>query len=249
MERTQELFEKIEGYLANTLSKEEGIAFRKELAVNKELQVEVEKHRELHDALSDTDTLAFAEKIRKIRKEMIQEEADTTATSGFRFSSFLKIAASLVLIISLGTLLWQVSRHDSPQDLYTAYYVPYPVEDVTRGVDQKESDEFQKKYREKKYEEVSVVLEKISEDTMDERHRLYLGNSYLNIGREQDALLQFQQISDTSKYYEHASWFRALTYLKLEDTEASALILQKIITYNGIYAFNAKELLEKLEKK
>lgn len=248
MERTQQLFEKIEGYLAKTLSSEEVIVFQKELAINQELQLEVEKHRELHHALSDTDTLAFTEKLLRIREEIKIDEVKNKAVSVFKLPSYWKIAASLVFIIGLGTVLWQVSQKNSAHDLYMAYYIPYPADDVTRGATEKKPNEFLKNYRQKKYKEVSIELEKLMVVSKNEKLRLYLGNSYLNIGREQDALLEFKKVSDTSRYYQHANWFRALTYLKLEDAQLSISILQDIMKHNGIYKHKAAKLVEKLTK-
>ncbi|WP_299313462.1 hypothetical protein [uncultured Aquimarina sp.] len=244
MERTQELFEKIEGYLAQTLSKEELLAFEKEIAEDSELKHELEKQRELHQVLRDRDTLDFKEKLQKISAEVKEEQSKSNI-----YFSYWKIAASIVIILGLGTLLWNnLSKTDSFSDLYASYYTLYPAEDSTRGDTANEWGEVVKNYTKGNYDAVISKLEKTTSLITSEQFRLYLGNSYLNTGKEQEALLQFQMISDTSRYGEAANWYRALTHLKLGDIKKSSEILNKIINYNGIYKEKAMQLKAELKE-
>ncbi|WP_299435074.1 hypothetical protein [uncultured Aquimarina sp.] len=247
MERTQELFEKIEGYLAKTLSKEELLAFEKEMETNSELIHEVEKQRELHHVLSDTDTLNFKEKLQKISAEVKQERSvSNTKISQF---SYWKIVASIIVILGIGTLLWNnINKTDDFSELYAFYYEPYPLEDVTRGDTANELSEIMKNYTQGNYEKVISELTKTTSLVASEQFTLYLGNSYLNIGKEQEALLQFKKISDTSKYYEDAIWYSALTYLKLGEIKKSSELLTVIIQYDGIYKEKAVQLMEKFKE-
>ncbi|MBW1295304.1 tetratricopeptide repeat protein [Aquimarina litoralis] len=245
MERTQELFERIELYLAKQMSVEETIAFEKEMTMNSELELEVEKHRELQRVLSDTDTLRFKEKLQKISEEIKQENSKSASIS---YSLFWKIAASIVILIGVGTLLWNtLNTSDDLMDLYTAYYEVYPVEDVTRGSAATELDLVMKNYEQGNYEKVVAILSQDTSFSLTEQMRLYLGNSYLNLGREQDALKQFEQIRLDSKYSENANWYSALTYLKLKEVKKASVLLRKIIDFDGIYREKAQELLTKLE--
>ena len=99
------------------------------------------------------------------------------------------------------------------------------------------------------YDNAIPELIKVSESSISEKINLYLGNCYINTaGREQEAIDLFESISDTSKYYEHATWYRALAHLKQGNTKISNEILDKIIQYDGIYKQQAiklsKELIE-----
>ncbi|WP_298548627.1 hypothetical protein [uncultured Aquimarina sp.] len=244
MERTQELFEKIEGYLTQTLSKEEVLAFEKEMAEDSELKRELEKQRELHKVLSDKDTLDFKEKLQKISAEIKKEQSRSNT-----YFSYWKIAASIIIILGVGTLLWNnLNKTNNFSDLYASYYKPYPVEDVTRGDTTNEWEEIVKNYSEGNYDSVISKLEKTNSFITSERIRLYLGNSYLNTGKEREALLQFEMISDASRYRETANWYRALTHLKLGETNKSLEILKEIINYNGIYKEKAMQLKAELSE-
>lgn len=247
MERTQELFEKIEEYLAGTLSKEKVIAFEKEIAADNKLKQEVETQRDLHRVLKDKDTLKFKERLQEISRE-IKDEEQSVASNGDSFS-YWKIAASVVILIGLGTLLWNnYNKADRVTDLYISYYTPYPAEDVTRGDTKSDLDAIMKSYSKGNYKEVISKLEELLTISNKEQLRLYLGNSYLNTGKEKEAILQFKNVSDTSRYYEDAVWYKALTYLKLGDVKKSIPILEEIVSFNGLYKKNALHLISKLAK-
>ncbi len=243
MKRTPELFEKIEGYLTKTLPKEELIAFEKEIAGNQELKQEIEKHRSLHQIVSDQDTLEFKEKLKQIGDQVKKEETSTSF-----FSSFWKIAASIVVLFGVGTLLWySLNNQDHTSDLYAQYYEPFPVEDISRGDGNVALQNIMKSYTQGNYNDVISALEKYPDSLKNTQLQLYLGNSYLNTKQEQKAIIQFKNIQKTSQYYENGRWYLALTYLKQGNSKKSKSILKEIVQYNGIYKENAVKLLEALK--
>ncbi|MDY8138477.1 hypothetical protein [Aquimarina sp. 2201CG5-10] len=245
MKRTQEIFEKIEGYLAKTLSQEERAAFEKELSINPELENEVEKHRILHQTLSDQDTLDFKEKLIKISKEIKEEEQIKSTNKSF--FSYWKIAASIIVLLGIGAILWStIEPGDKMTDLYLSYYVAYPVEDATRGGTKDDLDAIMTDYVKKNYDKVINALETSPLLSDKEQLRLYLGNSFLNNNQEEKAILQFQNIQADSRFYEDANWYLALTYLKLGEVKKIPPLLQEIIQYNGIYKNKASKLLDEL---
>lgn len=73
MKCTPELFERIESYLEGKFSDQEQHNFEAEMKVNPDLFDEVQKHKLLHKILSDQDTMAFLEKVKKVREVMKQE--------------------------------------------------------------------------------------------------------------------------------------------------------------------------------
>ena len=253
MERNQELFEKIEGYLNKTLSQEELAAFEKELLASTALQEEVEKHRVLHETLSDTDTLAFREKLIRISQEIKEEEQKST--SGFW--QYWKIAASIVVIIGVSALLWFSGfGKDQNQDLYATYYEPFPVEDTTRGEDTQDFAEVLTAYSKGEYQKILPQLQQIVNTKETDsfgslssvnQFSLYLGNSYINTNQEKKAIPVFESIAKSSKYYENAQWYLALTYLKLKDKKQVISILKELVEYNGVYKDKSIKLLEELQ--
>ncbi len=262
MERTQELFEKIEEYLAEALPPEEMEAFENEMAIDPALALEVSKQRELHRVLSDTKALEFRKKIENIYQDIRAEEeaekeveeATTKKRTSFSIQhnsssfSYWKIAAAFIVLLGIGNLLWNnLQQAGKNSDLYLSHYVPYPAEDVTRGHVVTKLDIVMKQYANGEYQAVIGELEQLTAMSKIEQLRLYLGNSYLNTGKEKEAIQQFENVSDTSKFYEDATWYRALSYLKLGQSDKSIPILKEIISYNGLYREKAIQLMNKLE--
>ncbi|KZS41002.1 hypothetical protein AWE51_23915 [Aquimarina aggregata] len=243
MKRTPQIFDKIESYIAGSLSKEELIAFEKEISLNPELSQEVEKHKSLHAALSDPDTIAFKKKLIKISAAIKEEE---TASSSF-FSAPWKIAASIIVILSIGALVWNYTgKTVDTQDLYLAYYTPFLTEDTTRGKTDTQLQDIIENYNNKDYETVIGELEKLPNLDRKEKLQLYLGNSYLNTNQEEKAITVFEDFEKDSKFYEVAKWYLSLTYLKLDKKNIVISVLDEIIAYDGIYKIRALQLKEAL---
>ncbi len=247
MKRSPEIFEKIEGYLTNTLPEEELIAFEKDLIINEELQQEVEKHRIMHNVLRDQDTLDFKEKLMRISTTIKKEEKVTPPSY---FSSYWKVAASILIAFGAGaSLYWYTSKdQNKTQNLYASYYQTFPAEDNTRGSTTNEIQKVIKQYTNGAYDSVVIALKNHPNLKTQKRLCLYLGNSYLNLDQEKKAIHQFEDINPTDKYYEIAQWYLSLSYLKLNQPQKTILILEEIISYNGVYKIKAMKLLNELKK-
>ncbi|MEW7277743.1 hypothetical protein ABW636_04025 [Aquimarina sp. 2201CG1-2-11] len=249
MERTPELFEKIEDYLQGSLPQEELVTFEQEMEKNDALKEEVAMHRALHTTLQDADTIAFKNKLKNISAHIRLDEApDVVSIRPNRDGLYYKMAAVIVVLFGIGTLLYTSNSAQHALDLYGAYYAPFPVEDMTRGETSIEVQDIIKQYGKGIYDSVVVALEKYPNIREQQPLSLYLGNSYLNIDQEEKAIQQFENVEDT-KYLEVAQWYLSLTYLKLNKTAKVEELLLEIIGYDGTYKSRATELLELLEKK
>ena len=243
MKRTPEIFEKIEQYLTNNLYGEELTAFKKEMAENPELQKEVEMHKDLHEVLRDQNTLAFKKKLARIHKEIREEQ---TIFPRSWFHAYGKLAASVILILGIGTLLWySFNNGRNTQELYAAYYTPFPMADATRGQTDDTLKEIMQQYAHKEYARVVKLLEKDGSLERDILY-IYLGNSYMNIDEVQKAIAQFEQIEKNSNYYEVAKWYLSLAYLKSNKPQEVLTILKEVIKFNGIYKESALQLQKAL---
>ncbi|GAA4276004.1 tetratricopeptide repeat protein [Aquimarina mytili] len=246
MERTPEIFEKIERYLTNQLSPEELIDFEREVANTPELQKEIETHKALHDILNDQEAIEVKEKLIKVSKEVKKEESSFARSI---FSSPLRIAATIVVLLGVGTLVWNtLDTTDELRDLYVAHYTPFPAEDNTRGEINTALQNIMDDYNKGAYDSVVTALEKNTNLVDQKELEVYLGVSYLNTNQEQKAVLQFENISANSRYYEASRWYLSLAYLKLKNTKKTTQILEEIIQYNGVYKDNAARLLRALKE-
>ncbi len=252
MERTEELFDRIERYLNNTLSEEERNMLELQMQTDEALAIEVAKHRELHEILGDKQTLDFRNKINKIHQEVVTTRKRTTKTTGKPATSktrfpYKKLAIAAILVVGLGVLFWDHSKNTNTLDLYTTYYKPYPVDDTKRGEIEEELANIYTSYEQGAYVIVISALEKQLEQVEKPKLRLYLGNSYLRTDQEQKAATQFRKIDRKSVFYEDAQWYLALTYLKLQVQDSTRYFLENVIDYKGIHQKTAKKILDKLQ--
>lgn len=243
VKRTPELFEKIEGYLNDTLSEPQKKSFEKEILANSKLKNEVEKHRELHLQLKNFDVLDF-------RKKLLEIESQTKIKNVVSKGNlrYLKPAVATILLLIGLSLVW-LFLNNSQKNLFEKYYQPYPIEDVTRGEQDDLSFEITKKYNESEYQEIVQHLEMLVRDfPKNDLFKLYLGNSYLNLNEEDKAISVFSDISQNI-YKEEALWYTTLSYLKTNNIQNVKSEIDKVIQYDGIYKQNALELLDELKTK
>ena len=243
VKRTPELFEKIERYIKNTLPETQRESFEKEIDTNPALKSEIEKHREVHANFNTNDVLDFRKKLIEIENQLNTKKGGSKR--GFKL--FRPIAASLLLLIGVSIVLFLINK--SQKGLFENYYEPYPVEDVTRGESSNFPNKIALKYSAGKYEEIILDLEQlVKESPKNNLHKPYLGNSYLNLNKEDKAIRVFSTINENI-YKEEALWYTALCYLKINDIENTKSALNNVVLYNGIYKKNALELLGELKIK
>ncbi len=249
MKRTQEIFEQIEAYLDGELAGDALYVFEEALKKDVTLQKEIQKHREIKLALEDKDALQFRKKLLKINEEIKNEQNSTPKKRTFSFS-YWKAAATILVLIGMTTFLW--FNNNPEEDLFAAYYAPYPIGDIKRGVDTSGDDDFKTMvldYKSKEYIKVIPALERfIQQKPNDEQLRLCLGNSYLNTDQLAKSEAIFQDFSSESKYYSDAKWFLSLTYLKMKEKDQTILLLKELISYDNIYKQNATKLLQDIKK-
>lgn len=266
MEYTQDIFEKIEDYLAGRLDEKELESFEKLLLTDLKLKEEVQLHSNLSKALKEKKVLDFRKKM--IRVERIFDERTKNVKQKPYLSYYWKIAASIVIIIGLSTFLWQINQ---TEDLYSTYYIPYPIDGIDRGDEDNLYNELAQKYNQGNYREALPRIKKLMKIPFDnvqqqtdsvtneqsrrldvifserDKLRLYLGNCYLNLNQTNDAITQFKNINPRSIYYQDGLWYTALAFLKLEQEKEAIFYLEEVINNKGSHEENASNLLKKLE--
>lgn len=247
MERTSKIFDTIEQYLANTLSIEDRKVLEKEMAEDPELFLEVQKHRELRDVLQDTELLDFKRKLQIAQQEYYAEEKETRRLNWLRYSG---AAAAIIVLIGMGSLFWEnLGKQASATELYAEYYQPYPAQGQVRSEKDKQHKNITAAYAHAQYNEVVNSFTILNDDEKTNELKLYAGNSYLNLSKEEKAIAVLKTIPTTSGLYEDGLWYEVLSYLKMNNKEATLTSLEKLILYDGRYKTKALELRVKLIQK
>jgi len=247
MKRTQELFEKIDAYLNGDLKGNDLELFENTLKSDAKLQEEVDTYRLMQEALKDTDVITFRERLKTIDTE-IEEEKFKKVTSKKSFSIYYKIAAVFIAIVGVSSFLWLFNPIEN--NLYEHYYVPYPMDELTRNshTTLSELKDVSILYEKKKYQKAIPTLEKlVQKHSTDDKLKLYLGNSYLNVNQEEKAIVLFESILKNDTLRDDALWFLSLAYIKTENYNKATIFLKELVSYENLYKSSALNLLEELE--
>ncbi len=245
--RTPALFELIEAYLNGRMSDAERLKFEARIKENPDLEMEVEKHRILSEALQDEELLTFRKKVAMIATDFRQEQTNTTdlqAAANPR-GAFWKVAATILVLLGLGVVLWWQINAD--KSTFDRYFEPYNVEDTMRGTEEDALTAVAKNYADGKYTEVIPrLVDLIEQHPENTEIQLYLANSYLQTDQASLAIALLKKIELGNARFEAARWYLALSYLKADDGAAAKAVIEKLIAYDGIYKAQAQAVLNEL---
>jgi len=246
IKRDQELFEKIEAYLHGDLSSEALADFERLLEKDLDLQQEVKKHHEMEQAISDPEREHLQQKLDQVKTEL-RSESKYLNTFSRTYRKYWAVAAVILLILGVFAV-FQLSK-PGYEDLYSAYYKPYPAQDIMRGEGEvTPSASFMKDYRQGDYGQALDKLEKaINLNSKNGQLWLYLGNCHMQLNNLQLALDAFQRIDPKGDFGKDAQWFSALCYLKMGKAEPAKNELGQLVSIDNIHRGNAREILEKME--
>ncbi len=244
------LFEQIEGYLNNELKEDELNAFKELLKRDNKLKLEVEKHQLVQNALKDTSSIDFRKKLQDIDSEINAKVSSKKPVFSLSRINW-KVAAVLVVSIGLMSLLFLQNSTPKHEKLFATYYVPYPMDDITRGEISSHTslNKLALSYNNGNYERVIELLESSGDIRTNDKLKLYLGNSYLSLNKEKKAIEVFQLIDVESEFYKDSQWFLALTYLKNDKKNKALLILENLSIYNNLYTNKVSGLIKALNTK
>ncbi|WP_417873822.1 tetratricopeptide repeat protein [Xanthomarina gelatinilytica] len=234
--------ELLEKYFENTLSTEEQLLFDERLQNDKKFKEAFEFHAELKNAVTISER-------QKIKSEIRSFEAQEKSTvKVFKFRKLLPYAAILVIAISTG--LYFYAHQNTTDGLYAYHFEPYPNIETSilrsDGERSLENDAFTA-YDLEDYKKASGLFSKLLEKDPKVYFRFYKAICLMQLENFDLALQQLDEIMpENSEYYEKAIWFRALTYLKLNETDKSKQLLNQLVSKYTFKNVEAKKLLSEL---
>lgn len=265
MELSPNQEEYIERYLRNELSEAEREAFEQKLAKDRNLRTELRLQQDITAGID----LFGAE---GLKRQLQQSEEPTTVTKSLPVNPvepsskptkavrplyfFLATAASFALVL---TAFWLLNPAASSQELYTAYFEPYPnvINPIERSggdpADVAPADVAPTKagqamyyYEQGNYEQAISLFAQVP--AIEEAYQFYWGVSYLGAeqAREAEITLEPLLFSASGVFYEPALWYTSLAQIQSEQIEVAKASLQQLIDIQGEYATEAAALLEKI---
>lgn len=237
----------IDEYLLGRLKGEELESFEQKMNQEPDMKAIVDERKALLVNLE-----AYGEMQLKARINRLTESSEMTKAGP-------KIWLWVIGLIVLGALLfaiWQytASKQSPPDQLYAAYFEPYPLNFGSRGDDfDKQLAEAGSQYQAGNYSKALPIFEAVVGQQAEPQDGtlLAMGVSYLALGQSSKASEVFQQINNNqnSPYKTQALWYMALSNLQMNNTEACKKQLQLLLQNTqpkSKYFEMATELLSKL---
>ncbi len=255
----------IEKYLNKSLSKEELTAFENRLLHDPSLQEQVNINKQLIDAINE-DSWSFssghetealkeyedilnAPQLQNLKKTIDHiQDGDKETSKVIRLSNWKRyaIAAS---IVAIGLFSYFMLQAPSNEELYTDYLQLETLPSlVSRSDDSQLLAQGQKAFEKGSYNDAITIFNEAFLTTKESGVYLYLGISKLQLSQFDSAEKTFDDLIasdliDAEKGY----WYKALLYLKQDNTERSKEVLNKIISGDLYNVEKAKQLLKKIK--
>lgn len=240
--------ERIEQYLAGSLSEKERKAFDQELQEDAALAKELELHRSAHRFLGDTDKMALKQKLEIAYQQMPLDEKQTAAFKWWRYG----VAAAIIGLIAVSSL-WIFVANPSGEALFAEHFQPYPAYAQERQADSDQETPLEhafKVYEAKEYKDALPLFEQARTAENQFVIDFYLGVCHLSLESPQRARPYLNQVVEHGNnfYTEQATWYLALSFV-LEDRQEEAIALLKKVESDGLHPKRkeAKKLLEVLK--
>jgi len=245
----QELHNRIEQYLDNTLSEEEVRAFDQQVLTDEAFAEEVRLHQKLRLALEVAGNDQLREELAALGSSLRKDSGGGTSPLLRQPWLYVGLAAALgIFLLIRGTL--PGSTPQSALELYRTFS-DVPAMRMVRG--NTTDSLMQLAYSAYVMEDFSQAKQYFSRilqiDSTQILVKFYLGISYLQLDQPQESLAYFKEIPQAHAYAQHARWYSALAQLKLGDIAQSEALLTQIVQKNRHYKkAEAEELLRLLKK-
>lgn len=226
-ENITELFDR---YLADSLSVEEKILFEDRMEKDEAFARSYEDHIQNIRIIKSLG-------IRDEMKEIMDQKPFLTKAFKTRYLIPIGIAAALAL-----ALLFLPNQMVDNNALFNQYFSPYPNAITGRSTIGAfhEAMEF---YTNQQY---SASIENFKNLNSNDTTRFYKGISYLAIEEPEKALTEFRNISPMSMFKESVVWYKALSFLLLNETDSIHLNL-KSIKIGSTHYTKAQEIISELK--
>jgi TolA-binding protein len=238
----------VEKYFDAELSESEMKHFTERVETDETFKVLVEQEKNLIGAIRYQglqSNLQFLETL----EANLQSDGRTGINRPSKKWYYYAAAAAVIGIAILSKVLL-TSVNETPEELFTAYFKPYPnvFEATLRGENKtsNRTEAFQA-YEQGDYQKAAILFKGLLETNKEPGILLLLGNSNLILGNLDEAKINFTALNKEFDELDiQSKWYLSLCYLRSGDTERAKNMLRELGETEISYASKAKELLEKV---
>ncbi len=236
------------------MSEEEIRSFMDDLRKDKGLRGQFDLHQLIDHTLSQPNEMRFRRKIREIIFR--ESEMDTSGSNGWSRGLhtpgkriIIYLGTAIAVIILLFMYLYN-DHHITPDKLYSTYFTRYTQDVMIRSSHTSERNPLSVAvfyYLEEDYNKSEALFtELLDADSTNVSARFYKGLSEIALGNFSTASEDFSSLLnlDFSFYQEHARWYLALCYLKMNQTNEAEGCFTELKNQNSVYAERSEKILQ-----
>ena len=242
----------LDRYLRDEMDEQERRLFEEQLATDEALSEELDLQRDTIEGIGIDGSHALKKRLQAVEAELKNPApvvVDDKETNRRFLMTWVAIAASLLTVVLLGYLFVPSS---SPEELYVAYYQPFPnlINPAQRSTEVEEETALEqavRAYDEQQYDQ-AITLFAQGDALSDPGYTFYYGASHLAADQPEQAIPLLERVVEESNglFYEPGLWYLALAHLKANDPAAARPYLQTLAEQPGDYTEEAQELLDKI---
>jgi len=233
----------IDKYFENTLSAAEKQLFDDELKNNKAFADEVALQHKIKSVIHISERNVLKKQLQLIEHSSSKKIAKQVSIKWWY------VAAS-VIIIAITT--WLVVQKPSSNELFAAYYQPYPnvVAPIVRGNNNHKNDGVYQAfsfYENKEYAKAALMFRSLYQQTNNDYFIVYEAICLLENSQFQQAKLLLENKSFLNADVRNIrNWYLALIYIQQNNFEKAKPLLFEVEKEQGVLQESAKVLLSKL---
>ena len=251
---------KIEAYISNTMSKEESLAFEKEMQNNTKLTKEVNLAKQLNHFLTDeyipksyNDNILkekfkiYLESDEAIKTKNLLLEIKKEYSNKSKKKNYYLIAASITILV-FSLIIFNLFKN-TKTNLYTQYF---SVNDLPSVIKRNDTNNLFAKgvlaFKIKNYNDALAHFNAYKKQkNIDNSVYLYTSIAYTSLNKYQKALTEIDKIIAKNTIDKPKGlWFKALIYLKMEDNIKAKKILQQLIKNSNYKNLEAKKIVQEI---
>lgn len=250
----------IDRFLLDGLSHHELAEFNKRLGSDPAFAQLLKEEKRLRKGIEYSSLKQMAQTLEQLEASLSKEEKTTIsmATTSWWSGAGLKIAASILLLVSASAVIYYFLRNDHPTDPRVAFedhFKPSASSDffpVTRGSEAPADlvDSAFRQYDAGNFKEALILFHQIPASQQDDVLQFYIANAALANGDTKQALPILKALSQNKESVIHFSavWYLALCYLKDNNLGDARVTLNELKTVNNSYQQESSELLNEISE-
>lgn len=242
-------------YLDGELKGQEQEWYEDELLSNPDLAKDLGLHREVNQAIQETDVIQFRNQLDKIH-DSIEPEYQQSIARKVIHNKYARIAAaSVIVLVAIGLFLNNIlSKPADSTELFQRYYQAPVFSAIVRS-DAAMDNLFYEAvihFNNGQFTDALTLFEQVvAMDKSNMKAHLATGISNIEINQAKEAEKSFETVIDhkDNLYVDQADWFLALCYLETNDLDNAMLQFDKIASNGRSYKQNeARRILKKLSR-